>query len=354
VGGVNVAVVGCGNIAGRYADRIVASPLLELVGATDIVADRARELVAERGGDVYASLDELLADERVELVVNLTAPEFHAPVTRTALETGKHVHSEKPLALRHQEAQELVELAAARGVALSCAPATLFGEAQQTAWKLIRDGALGHVRIVYAEANWGRIEVWHPAPESLYAAGAFVDVGVYPLTIATAIFGSARRVRAFAETLEADRVRLDGTPFRLDVPDWIVALVELETGVVVRLTATFWVGPGKQRGLEIHGDAASLYMATWGEADSRLELSPRKEYAAVPLLREPYPGIDWARPLEDLVDAVAEGRQPRASGAHAAHVVEILDAIRTSFEGGGRPVDVRSSFEPPAPLEWAL
>jgi predicted dehydrogenase len=74
----------------------------------------------------------------------------------------------------------------------------------------------------------------------------------------------------------------------------------------------------------------------------------------VPLVRKPYPGIDWARPLEDLVHAVAEGRAPRASGGHAAHVVEILDAIRASFEDGGRAVEVRSSFEPPAPLEWAL
>jgi predicted dehydrogenase len=350
---VNVAVVGCGNIAGRYAERIVASPALELVGATDVLPGRADAFVAEFGGRAYPTLDELLADERVELVVNLTAPEFHAPVTRTALEAGKHVHSEKPLALRHAEAQELVELAAVRKRALSCAPATLFGEAQQTAWKLIREGAIGRVRVVYAEANWGRIEVWHPTPEAIYGVGAFVDVGVYPLTMVTAFFGPARRVQAFAATVQADRLRLDGTPFHLDVPDWVCAVLELETGVLVRLTATFWVGPGKQRGLEIHGDDGSLHMATWGEADSRLELSPRKDYAPVPLLRDPFPGIDWARPLEDLVEAVAEGRSPRAGGGHAAHVVEILDAIRESFEHGGRAVEVHSGFDPPEPLDWA-
>jgi predicted dehydrogenase len=350
---VNVAVVGCGNIAGRYAERIVASPLLELLGATDVVPGRAEAFVAEYDGTAYATLDRLLADERIELVVNLTAPEFHSPVTRAALGAGKHVHSEKPLALRHAEAQELVDLAAERGLALGCAPATLFGEAQQTAWKLIREGAIGRVRIVYAEANWGRIEVWHPAPEAIYGVGAFVDVGAYPLTIVTAFFGPARRVQAFATTLQPDRTRLDGTPFRLDVPDWVVAVVELESGVLVRLTATFWVGPGKQRGLEIHGDDGSLHMATWGEADSRLELSPRSDYAPVPLVREPFPGTDWARPLEDLAEAVEERRAPRASGSHAAHVVEILDAVRESFEGDGGAVEIRSEFEPPAPLEWA-
>jgi predicted dehydrogenase len=351
---VNVALVGCGNIAGRYAERIAASPVLELVGATDVLPARAVELVAEHGGRAYDTLEQLLGDDRVGLVVNLTAPEWHAAVTRAALEADKHVHSEKPLALRHGEAQALVELADERGLALGCAPATLFGEAQQTAWKLIREGALGRVRIVYAEANWGRIEVWHPTPESIYGVGAFVDVGVYPLTLLTAFFGPARSARAFATTLQPDRVRLDGTPFRLDVPDWVVALVELESGTVIRLTATFWVGPGKQRGLEIHGDDGSLHMATWAEADSRLELSPRKDYVPVPLVRDPFPGIDWARPLEDLDEAVREGRRPRASGSHAAHVVEILDAIRESFLNGGCTVEVRSEFTPPAPLEWAL
>src|SRR5207253_2271057 len=81
-----------------------------------------------------------------------------------------------------------------RGVRLSCAPATLLGESQQTAWKVVRDRTLGPVRAVYAEANWGRIERWHPSPESLYEVGPLVDVGVYPLTILTAMFGPVRRV----------------------------------------------------------------------------------------------------------------------------------------------------------------
>jgi predicted dehydrogenase len=350
---MRIAIVGCGNIAPRYAERIGATEGLELVGATDVDATAAGRFVAEQGGRAYASLDELLRDETVELVVNLTAPQAHAEVTRRALGAGKHVHSEKPLALSHAEARELVELAATVGVRLSSAPATLLGEAQQSLWKLVRDRAIGPVRVVYAEANWDRLERWHPDPTALYAVGPLVDVGVYPLAILTAMFGPVRRVQAYATIVEPDRVHGDGRPFRLDSPDFVVAMLELAGGVVVRLTASFYVPASKQRGLELHGDQGSLYLPTWGEFDSRIELQERGgEYTTVPPLREPFHGIDWGRAISDLAEAIAEGRPHRASGEQAAHLVEVLEAVQTSLrEGGG--VDVYSGFTPPEPLDWA-
>jgi predicted dehydrogenase len=350
---VRTALVGAGNIAGRYAIRVLASDGLELAGATDVVPGRADAFAAEYGGVAYPTLDALLSDDAVDLVVNLTAPQSHTAVTAAALEAGKHVHSEKPLALRHPDAERLVELAQARGVRLSASPATLLGEAQQTLWKLVREGAIGRVRAVYAEANWDRIEDWHPDPRELYAVGPMVDVGVYPITILTAMFGPARRVQAFATTLEPDRKLLDGTAFQPGAPDFIVALLELEDGVLARVTASFYVGTGQQRGLELQGDTGSLWMPAWGEADSRVQLQRRKgEYEPVELVREPFPGIDWSRPLVDLAAAVEEGRPHRASAEHAAHVVEILNAVeQASAEGGS--VEVRSSFDRPEPMEWA-
>lgn len=350
---MRAALVGAGNIAGRYAARILASDGLELAGATDVIPGRGEAFAAEHGGVAYESLDALLADDTVELVVNLTAPQVHAEVTTAALEAGKHVHSEKPLALRHAEAQRLVELARARNLRLSASPATLLGEAQQTLWKLAREGRIGRVRAAYAEANWDRIEVWHPDPRELYAVGPMVDVAVYPITILTAMFGPARRVQAFATTLERDRKLLDGTPFEPGAPDFVVALLELEDDVLVRVTASFYVGAGKQRGIELHGDSGSLWMPSWGEANSRLQLQQRRgEYEPVELVRKPYPGIDWSRPLVELATALADGRPHRAGAEHAAHVVEILNAVEQSAAAGGA-VAVRSTFPRPEPMEWA-
>jgi predicted dehydrogenase len=127
------------------ANNVAEAEGLELAGATDVLPGRAEALVAKAGGMSYPSLDALLGDDRVDAVVNLTGALSHGAVTRAALEAGKHVHTEKPVALTHAEAQELVDLAGRHGLTLSCAPATLMGEAQQTAWKLLREGAIGTV-----------------------------------------------------------------------------------------------------------------------------------------------------------------------------------------------------------------
>lgn len=352
---MRIGIVGAGNIAVPYARTIVAADELELVAVADAIEGRADELVAEFGGVAHASVGALLADETVDAVVNLTAAAAHAEVTAAALEAGKHVHSEKPLALSYADAKALLELAEARGLGLSASPATLLGEAQQTMWKLVREGALGTVRVAYAEANWGKIESWHPSPLTLYAVGAMGDVGVYPIAILTAMFGPARRVTAFATTLVPDRVDKFGGSFTIERPDFEIAVLELESGVVARLTASFYVGPGYQRGLELHGDAGILHLSTWGEFDSTILVSTSgngDDYAPVEPVRAAYHGIDWSRALVDLAAAVDEGRPPRASGAHAAHVVEILDAIAVSSREGGA-VEVHSSFPQPEPLEWA-
>ncbi len=350
---VRVAIVGTGVIADAYAASIALEPRLELVGAADGLPERAERFAAAHGGVAYPSPAALLADDEVELVVNLTPARAHVEVTRAALEAGRHVHTEKPLALRHAEARELAELAAAGGLRLSCAPSTLLGEAQQTAWKLVRDGLLGDVRVVYAEANWGRIESWHPEPEGLYDAGALRDVGIYPLTIATAMFGPVRRATGFATTIRPERTRRDGTPFTLETPDFWTAALEHEGGVLTRLTASFWVAPSKQRGLELHGERGSLWMPTWSDYDSRLELTRDGErYEALPLVRPPQQELRWARALVDVADAIAEGRPHRMSAEHAAHVVEVLEAVDEARRRGGA-VAVESSFVPPPPMEWA-
>ena len=350
---MRVALVGAGVIAARYAERIVAEDELELAGATDTAAGRAEALVAAHGGRAYPSLAALLADDAVACVVNLTVPQAHADVTAAALRAGKHVHSEKPLALGYAEALALVELAAEQGVRLSAAPATLLGETQQTLWRQLRDGAIGRVRVAYAEANWGRLETWHPDPRSLYAVGPLVDVGVYPLAILSATLGPVRSARGYATTVEAERVLADGTHFEPGGPDLVTAALEHEGGAVTRLTASFYVGPSQQRGLELHGDEGSLFTPTWAESDSPVQRKTRDgEYKPVPLLREPHPGIDWGTALLDLARALAEGRPQRSTGEHAAHVVEVLEAVATSAASGAS-VPVRSSFPPPEPMEWA-
>ena len=359
---LNIAIVGCGNIAGPYAATLQPYEHIHLLGASDIDQARARALVEQFGGTAYESLDHVLADERVDLIVNLTIHPAHPEVITKCLNAGKHVHSEKPLAMTYTDAQQLVDLAEQTGLRLSCSPITFMGEAQQTVWRAIRDGRTGPVRMVYAEVNWGRIESWHPNPGPFYEVGALFDVGVYPLTLVTTFFGPARRVTAYGTVLYPDRVTREGVPFHIETPDMVIAAIELANGTVVRLTTDFYVGHhSKQKGLEFHGDLGSLYIDSFQNFDAAVEFAEfGGKYEPLPLVREGYSmafgerrmPTEWGRAVVEMADAIAENRPQRATGAQAAHVVEICEAISTSFQTG-RPVSVTSSFTQPTPMEWA-
>jgi Predicted dehydrogenases and related proteins len=351
-----IGIVGTGNIAGGYARDALTHPEIRLVAATDLDAGRLAVFAEAHGVRAHPTLDDLLADDAVDIIVNLTVHHAHHEVTKRALEAGRHVYSEKPLALRSSEARELVELAATRGLRLGCSPSTFLGEAQQTAAAWIRSGRLGTVRAIYAEVNWGRIETWHPAPAPFYDVGVLVDVGVYPLTLVTTMVGPARSVRAWGWDLKPERTTIDGTPFRIGSPDLIVAAIELEGGPVVRLTASFYVGrPARLRGsLEFHGDDASLALGSFQDFDATVEVGAYGEdYEPVAHVRPAFRGTAWARGVAEMAAAITEGRPHRASAEQAAHVVDILEAAAVSMADGGRRIEISSTFPAPPLMPWA-
>ena len=353
---LGIGIVGTGNIAGGYARDVLTYPGIRLIAATDLDRERATAFAAQHGCRAHASLDDLLADPDVDVVVNLTVHHAHVEVTTRALEAGRHVYSEKPLALRPSEARALIELADSRGLRLGCSPSTFLGEAQQTAAAMVRSGRLGPVRAVYAEVDWGRIETWHPAPAPFYDVGVLVDVGVYPLTLATSMLGPARSVRAWGWDLKPDRLTIDGTPFRIGRPDLVVAAVELDGGAVLRLTASFYVGPPARRhgGMEFHGDDASLSISSFQEFDALVEVGPYGGvFEPIDLVRPGFRGTAWARGVADMAAAIVEGRPHRASAEQAAHVVDILDAAASSMAEAERPVAIGSGFAPPSLMPWA-
>jgi predicted dehydrogenase len=352
-----VAIVGAGNIAGPYAKDFKNYPEIEFMGVADVDPARAEKFAAEHGTRAYGSFAELLADDQVELIVNLTSHFAHKEVTEACLNAGKHVYSEKPLALTYEEAQGLVDLAQSKRLRLGCSPFTLMGEAQQTAWKMIRDGKLGTVRIAYAEVNWGRIESWHPEPSSFYEVGPLFDVGVYPLTILTAMFGPAKSVLAYGKVVYKDRVTKRGVPFSINTPDFAVAVIELESGVVVRLTTDFYINnlTTQQTGIEFHGDLGSAQIVAWQDFDSPVLYADfgKKLEPVAPVKESGVRGTPWGRGVYEMVLAMQAGQRHRFTGEQAAHVVEILTAAARSMQEG-RAVEITSTFTPPTPMEWAL
>ncbi|MGL4608558.1 MAG: Gfo/Idh/MocA family protein [Trueperaceae bacterium] len=349
---MNLAVIGCGNIAGPYSKDIKKHPSMNLLGFSDIDVSRAETFAKEHGGKAYASLEEVLADPTVEVIVNLTIFQAHYEVIKKALLAGKHVYTEKPLTLVYAEAKELLELAKEKGLYLGGAPITFLGEAQQSAMKYIQDGKLGQVRVVYAEVNHGRIESWHPNPAPFYAVGPNLDVGVYPLAFVTALFGPAKRLTAFATTLSPNRVTKDGQPFTVEAPDFYVVNIEFPKGQLVRLTTNFYVSGSTRQGesLEFHGDIGSLYLESWFIANSKLHYADfGKPYKSLALVKDTDVGMDWAVGLQDFTDSIRAKKTSRVTGDHAAHVVEILEATNTSVKTG-KSVELTSTFTVPASI----
>jgi len=353
---LRVAVVGCGDISKSYGETLQPhADTIQILGATDLMPERAAQWTEKYGGKPYDSLDAILDDGDVDCVLNLTIHQAHADVIRRSLRAGKHVFTEKPLTIDPKEAQELVALADERGLRFGGAPVGFLGEAQQTAWKVIREGSLGTIRVAYAEVNWGRPETWHGNPKPFYEVGPVFDVGVYPLTFLTAFFGPARSVTAFGKVLLPERKTLHGEVYTLQAPDFAVALVEWDSGMVARVTVNFYVTffTRQQHAIEVHGDEASLYLGTWSVFNGKVETGRFGErYEPVALVREPFPGCEWSRGLVDMADAIRGGRAHRVTGAHAAHVVEIMAGSHTSIREE-RSVALESTFTQPAPMDWA-
>src|SRR5919201_3053241 len=169
---VGIGIVGCGTISGIYLKVAPTFELLEVVACADIVVERARARAAEFGVPKALSVEELLADPEVELVVNLTIPAAHGQVALAAVEAGKSVYNEKPLAVDRAEARHLLERARARGVLVGGAPDTFLGGGLQTCRKLVDDGAIGQPVAATAFMAGHGTESWHPNPDFFYQTGA--------------------------------------------------------------------------------------------------------------------------------------------------------------------------------------
>lgn len=341
-----IGFVGSGHIAGPYAVSILRHPELQLVGVFDVDRSKADRFADDHNCHALGSLAELV--ERVDIVVNLTSAPYHFETTRQLVELGAAVFSEKPLALTAEQARTLVRLATDTGVRVGCAPSLWLGRACMEAASRIRADEVGAVRLVTAEVHQGRIETWHPAPHTFYQVGPVVDAGVYPLTYLTAVLGPIRSVTATSARLMPARVTTDGEAFEIATADAWYVTAAFESGQLLRLSCDFYIAPNTvARSIEFHGDAGSLRLDDWIAPDAVIERAGYGE-AYEP---EPVPEsieLDWSLGVLDLARAIAEDRPHRNSLAHAAHVVEILEAIEVSAATGSA-VEVQSTF--PSPFE---
>jgi predicted dehydrogenase len=351
---VKVGIVGCGVISSHYAKNAAAFDSFEITACTDL--DRgAAERLAEEHGLVAVSIDELLADPEIGIVLNLTPPVAHARVIHQALAAGKHVYSEKPLATLAVDAATLVAEAARRGLLLGCAPDIFLGSAYQRARRLIDEGAIGEPISASAAMLLGNQTSWHPDADLFYAdgAGPLLDMGPYYLTGLVALLGPVKRVAGFASTRVHERTLeigpRAGVSFVSQTPTHTAGLLELEQGITASLIASFEAPSQYVCDLEIHGTDGRLTLPDPNSFGGPLRIRQGGgEWQDVPYATR---GPRDARGigLADLADAIEHGRPHRASSEMALHIVDVARTI-LSAAAEGRTIELATTMTQPEPL----
>jgi predicted dehydrogenase len=369
-----IGIIGCGVISGIYIESSKKLDAIECVAVADVNPEAARHRAEQYGIPRALDPEALLADPEIEIVINLTPNRLHAQVSTQILEAGKHVYSEKPLAVYREDGQRLLELAGQRGLRVANAPDTFLGGAWQTARRAIDEGLIGQPFAAIANFHGRRTttgEQSAPRPSSptrstapgavsffqsegyKYGVTVHFDMGPYYLHNLINLVGPARRVSGATRKVYEEAFRF-GSKLAVEAPTHQASIVEFADGTICQfLTSSDVLRTGLPH-IEIYGSEGSLrcpdpnyfpgaVLLRKPDAEEWVEIECRHGY------NQDSRGVGVA----DLAVAIRSRRPHRASGEMGAHVVDIVNAIHESSEQGRR-IDLQTTCQRPAPLPAGL
>ena len=356
---VKVGIVGCGAISGAYLKVSQLFPILDVVACADLDMDRARARAEEFGVPRACSVEELLADPEIRIVVNLTIPKAHAEVALAALEAGKCAYNEKPLAVSRQDARDMLELARARGLLLGGAPDTFLGGGHQTCRKLIDDGWIGEPVAAAAFMMGHGHESWHPDPEFYYQAGGgpMFDMGPYYLTALVNMIGPVQRVTGCTRITFPERTITSepkrGQKIQVEVPTHIAGIMEFDNGAIGTIVTSFDVWGGQLPCIEVYGTEGSLSVPDPNGFGGVVKIKRQGGQWQEAPLSHGYLENSRSIGLADMATALQTGRPHRASAELAFHVLDLMHTFHDAADRGAH-VKLDSTCERPAPLPVGL
>lgn len=359
---MRIGLLGCGMIRKQYIQACSQSRWLDIVACTDLITERAQEAAAayaEAGEETprVCSFEDMLSADDIDMVLNITNPKAHAPLSLRVLEAGKHVYIEKPLAVTREEGATMLDAARANNVRLGCAPDTFLGCGHQTSRALLDGGAIGDPTAVSLFFAGGGPDGYHEDPELFYqpGAGPMFDIGVYVLTDVVQLLGPVVRVSAMSKRTFEERTVLSekkrGQTFKVEVPTHVTASLAFDSGVIgTMITSYDMKGAHSLPHIEVYGTTGSLSVPNpnafngvprvfdAADRDAGWQDMPHTHgHATGPR------GIGAA----DMAAAAANKREHRASGELAYHVLDIGLAIYESADKR-REVDVASRVTKPS------
>ncbi|BDP43539.1 oxidoreductase (plasmid) [Deinococcus aetherius] len=333
-----IGIVGTGNISAAYLKIARELELFEVKAVTDIDPGRAQAQATEHGTRAMTR-EELLADPEIVAVVNLTPPAAHAEVSLGALRAGKHVYSEKPLAVEREDGRAILREAEERGLRVGCAPDTFLGAGLQTGRELLDAGAIGRPVAATAFFMGSGPESWHPSPDFFYqpGAGPLFDMGPYYLTALINMLGAVTRVggsavKAFEERVVGSGAR-QGEKIGVNTPTHVTAQLGFGGGQAATFIASFDTPASELPRIEVYGTEGTLSLPDPNTFGGPLRLRRRgaEEWETVELTR-PFHSNARGIGLADMLDAIAHGTPHRASGDLAFHVLDVMHTILEAAE----------------------
>ncbi|GHO85944.1 Gfo/Idh/MocA family protein [Dictyobacter formicarum] len=352
----NVGVIGCGQISSIYLEAPSKFDILNFTACADIDLERARAQAQRYNVPKACTVEELLADPDIEVVLNLTIPKVHAEIGMAAIEAGKATYSEKPLAINRQQGRTLLDAGKAKNLRVGCAPDTFLGGGLQTCIKLINDGVIGEPIGATAFMLGHGPESWHADPDFFYqpGAGPMFDMGPYYLTALIAMLGPVRRVTGSARITFPERMITSqpkyGTKIQVNTPTHIAGVLDFASGAVGSIIMSFDVWSHQLPRIEIYGTEGTLVVPdpnTFG-GPVYVRTSQEKEWREVPLTHA-YAENSRGIGLADMAHAINSGRTHRANGDLAYHVLDIMEAIHDASDQN-KHIELTSMCERPAPL----
>ena len=353
-------VIGCGNISSIYLEVGQTFESMQIVAVADLIPERAQAQAAKYNIPRACSVEELLADPEIEIVINLTIPNAHASVALAAVEAGKSVYNEKPLTIQREEALKLLELAAQKGVRVGGAPDTFLGGGMQTCRKLIDDGWIGEPVAATAFMLCHGHESWHPAPEFYYqkGGGPMFDMGPYYLTAMVSLLGPVKRVTGSTRITFPERTITSqpkfGTKVEVEVPTHIAGVLDFASGAIATLVTSFDVWYAEVPRIEIYGTAGSLSVPDPNGFGGpvRVRRAGASDWSDVPLTHG-YAKNSRSVGVADMAYALQSGRPHRANGQLTYHVLDLMHAFHDAANEG-RHIELKSTCSRPAALPLGL
>jgi predicted dehydrogenase len=352
---LKVGVVGCGMISAAYLTTLARLPTVKVVAAADLDRSRAEAVARAHAGVRALSVHELMSDDGVELVLNLTIPAAHAEIALRTIEASKSVYNEKPLAATTLDARQVLDQAQAAGVRVGCAPDTVLGTGIQTARKAIDDGRIGTPIAATARFGTAGYELWRADPDFYYAPGGgpLLDMGPYYITAlvtmlgpVVSVVGSASRHRA-TRTIGAGPRQGQEIPVSIDTH--VTGILTHQSGVLTTISMSFDSLASQSPPIEVHGELGSLVVPDPNVFDgpTLLRTIATPEWESLPVSAG-YIGAARGFGIHDI-SITAPGVESRAGGTLAFHVLDVMESLLRSAREG-KSAAIESTCERPEPV----